>query len=303
MINHKEIVQDLKPQTGYVLAVSGGVDSAVLLDILARHVSPTTSLVVAHFNHGIRPTANKTEEFVKELAGKYGRRFFSQKAELGATASEELARSRRYQFLNEVQKATAASAVICAHHQDDFLETVILNFYRGCGRRGLVSLQSRPDLLRPLLAYRKSELLAYAQKEELAWLEDETNLSQQYFRNRIRSSLMPKIDPRKRRELLNRCHELQKINQDLDRFLQRYLKYKSYRFLGKVFPRAWFNGLSHQVACEVVASWLFEAKIATSQKQIVYVVVKLKTLAAGKKITIGTKQTISLTKRSLRLEL
>ena len=228
--------------------------------------------------------------------------FFSQQAELGPNASEDLARQHRYHFLREVQAQVQAEGLVVALHQDDFLETVILNFCRGCQRRGLVSLKSHDDLLRPLLDYRKQDLIAYAQKEELKWLEDETNLSNQYFRNRIRQKILPRLTADTRQQLLHYCQQLSKSNQELDVFLERYLKHKSYRQQGRVFRRRWFNGLNHALACEIVSSWLFENKITTSQKQIIYIVVKLKTLAAGKKIIVGTHQSISLTKRSLRLD-
>ena len=303
MINNKEVIKILKPKATYVVAVSGGVDSVVLLDILANSCLPTTRLVVTHLNHGIRSISSETEAFVKEITAKYGLAFFSRQANLGANASEDLSRQHRYQFFREVQKEVGAEAIVVAHHQDDFLETVILNFCRGCHRRGLVSLQSRDRLLRPLLNYRKKDLIAYAQSQQLRWLEDESNLSDRYFRNRIRQKILPRLTEENRQKLLNHCQQLKTSNQELDAFLERYLKHKSYRQQGKVFSRRWFNGLNHLLACEVVSSWLFESQITTSQKQITYIVVKLKTLAAGKKIIVGTHHRINLTKRSLRLDL
>ena len=79
MINNKEVLKSLKPATTYVVAVSGGVDSVVLLDILARQRLPSTGLVVAHLNHGIRSISSEMEVFVKQLASQYGCHFSANK--------------------------------------------------------------------------------------------------------------------------------------------------------------------------------------------------------------------------------
>ena len=294
---------ELERQQTYVVAVSGGVDSVALLDILVQS-QPASRLLVAHFDHGMRDESVDEAKFVEKLAQKYGLPFVLGRASLGAEASEDQARRARYLFLEKTQKEHAAAALILAHHRDDFLETAIINFHRGCQRRGLVSLKSTSDRLRPLLDCDKAEIIAYAQRRGLEWREDESNHNPRYLRNYVRQSIMPKLRGEKRQHLLKICAELSALNRQLDDFLDNYLRQRSYRRAGRVFSRSWFNQFNHLEASEIVATWLIKYRVSNyTQSQIDYIVVKLKTLPAGKTIVVGSNQTIKLTKRCLRLEL
>lgn len=299
----KQVVGTLKSRQTYLLAISGGVDSVVLLNILASNSPPDVRLVVAHLDHGIRDNSAQTAEFVRHLAQGYNLEFVSRRLKLGTRASEDMARQARYAFLKEVSKQVEATAIVCAHHQDDFLETVFLNFIRGCHRRGLVSLQSREDLLRPLLPFSKSSIIQYAQQQRLKWEEDCTNYDLHHLRNRIRHRVLSDLPDDRRQALLAATRHLSTINQELDSLLQRYLTYKSYRRAGRVFPRAWFNTLDPLTSCEIVATWLAAAQISTSQKQIRYIVDKLQTLPPGKIVVVSPRHHFYLTKRSIRLNL
>lgn len=168
----------------YVVAVSGGVDSVVLLDQLAKQ---TSRLIVAYFDHGTRVDSADDAVFVGELAKKYNLPFETIREELGAGVSEEKARQRRYAFLRRITKKYTAT-LITAHHADDIVETIAINFIRGTGWRGLAVLDS-PDIVRPLLHTHKTEILAYAKANKLLWHEDSTNQSDDYMRNRIRRQL------------------------------------------------------------------------------------------------------------------
>lgn len=180
----------------YVVAVSGGVDSIALLDMLSK--TTDHEIIVAHFDHGIRVDSAEDAAFVGALAAKYGLPFESRREELGPDASEEKARNRRYEFLRAVAKKHDAR-IVTAHHADDVVETVAINFHRGTGWRGLAVLDS--DILRPLLLLSKADLIEYAQQRNLAWREDSTNASDAYLRNRLRHSTRV-LDPEVKRELL-----------------------------------------------------------------------------------------------------
>lgn len=178
----------------YIVAVSGGVDSVVLLDMLVRGNLPfticdlpSTNFIVAYFDHGIREDSAEDAVFVKLLAEKYGLQFETKREELGRNASEELARERRYTFLRDVAKKHGAK-VLTAHHADDLVETIAINLIRGTGWRGLAVLDS-PDIERPLLGMAKSEILDYAKKHRLEWREDSTNQDTKYLRNDVRKRL------------------------------------------------------------------------------------------------------------------
>jgi len=177
----------------YVAAVSGGVDSMVLLDLVVNQ--PGVEVTVAHFQHGMRPpdqtVVDKT--LVRAAAELYGVQLVTDEATLGPNASEEAARIARYSFLLRTMRETGSGAILLAHHQDDVLETMILNVLRGTGWRGLSSLRSHHLLNRPLLSYDKAALLAYAREHQLQWHEDSTNRDEHYLRNYIRHTLLPRM--------------------------------------------------------------------------------------------------------------
>ncbi len=174
----------------YVVAVSGGVDSVVLLDMLVRRGDH--ELVVAHFDHGIREDSAADARFVAALAEQYGLPVYIGTGELGPGASEALAREKRYEFLRELANATGGK-ILTAHHKDDVIETIALNLTRGTGWRGLAVLAAG-DIDRPLTKFRKADLYAYAMRYKLEWVEDETNVSDVYLRNRIRKAMSSLTD-------------------------------------------------------------------------------------------------------------
>ncbi len=177
-----------------IVAVSGGVDSVVLLDMLVSknlstncHLLPNSyQLIVAHFDHGIRNNSGDDAIFVAELAKKYKLPFVTKREELGSSASEEKARDQRYAFLRSVAKKHNAK-LVTAHHADDVIESIAINLSRGTGWRGLAVLDS--DVIRPLTDMDKSEILNYAKKHNLKWREDSTNSTDAYLRNRLRSKI------------------------------------------------------------------------------------------------------------------
>ena len=292
----------MKPDCIYIVGVSGGVDSVVLLDFLIRKTK--AHLIVAHLDHGIRSNSREDAQFVSDLARQHGLDCKIKQARLGQKASEAQARQARYDFFRELLVQHQATAVITAHHQDDLLETMIINFYRGSGRRGLTSLRSKDDLLRPLLHMSKQQILDYAQTHALEWRQDATNDNLKYLRNFIRYKIMSHLASDQRRQLLEIYHNLSQINKELDNYLNHYLKHKSYRRQGKVFARQWFNKLAKAEAYEIVATWLRLYKVPNyDQRQISYIVNKLRTIPSGKRIVVSAHQQIVLTKRSLRLEL
>lgn len=180
----------LSPGT-YVLAISGGIDSVVLLDALARQKRVGCELVVAHLDHGIRSDSAADARFVGGLAEKYGLIFELQTVALGKGASEEAGRSVRYKFLDTLKRKYDADAIVTAHHADDVVETVVLNLSRGTGWRGLCSLRSSMEVKRPILNIYKKEIIEYAADNHLEWCEDSTNHQDDYVRNRIRHHVIP----------------------------------------------------------------------------------------------------------------
>lgn len=212
----------------YVVAVSGGVDSVVLLDKLVRRGG--ARLIVAHFDHGIREDSADDARFVGELAATYGLEFEVRREELGVGAGEAMARERRYRFLREVAGRHGDAPIVTAHHSDDVIETIAINLRRGTGWRGLAVLDS--DIIRPLLQVSKKVIIAYARQHDLAWREDSTNQDVRYLRNELRGRLGQLSDDKalQLRELwqaqlrLKRAidHEVEGLLSDTDHEYSRY---------------------------------------------------------------------------------
>jgi len=205
------------PRGKYILAVSGGVDSMSLLDILAK--KPGIKLIIAHFNHGIRPEAAADEDLVQAQAASYGIVLEPGHGTLGPNASEATARDARYKFLYKIQKQHKAQAVITAHHQDDLIETAFINIIRGTGRKGLSSILSNGQVIRPLLNTSKSEILNYARQNKLRWNDDATNEDDRYLRNYLRLKVLPRLSPSQRQTLISNLDKVAKNNIKFDKEL------------------------------------------------------------------------------------
>ena len=240
------------PSAGsYVVAVSGGVDSVTLLHMLSMQSG--LDLTVAHFDHGMREDSGRDRLLVQNLAGMYDLPFVYDEGKLGPGASEAVAREARYKFLHRVRQDSGAQAIITAHHQDDVLETAIINLMRGTGRKGLTSLGSGPDIVRPLLNVPKSDLNVYARVYTLRWNEDETNQDEAYLRNYVRHQILPRLNTAVRTKLLDIIKNLRITNEELDALLVKQLYEQS---PGDSIDRKWFGQLPHATAREVLASWL-----------------------------------------------
>ena len=285
------------PKGKYVLAVSGGVDSVSLMHILKDR--PGLELVVAHFDHGIRPDSGADREFVRSLAAGYGLPFFYEEGKLGPGAGEAEAREARYAFLERVRRGQGARAIVTAHHRDDVLETAIINLLRGSGRKGLTSLAPREGLERPLLDVPKKEVIAYAKAHGLKWHEDSTNEDTEYLRNYVRHRLMPRFDTAAREKLWRVIGGLRGTNAELDRLLAEQLPAQPH---GKL-DRDWFIGLPHGVAREVLAAWLRGNGLRDfDSKTLERLTVAAKTAAPGKTFDILKGASMTVEKHDLALK-
>jgi tRNA(Ile)-lysidine synthetase-like protein len=282
----------------YVVAVSGGVDSMVLLDILRRH--PGLKLIVAHFDHGIREDSHHDRRLVQQIARKHGLPFVHHEGRLGTKASEAKARQARYDFLHKVRQASGARGIITAHHQDDVLETAILNLLRGTGRRGLTSLRSTDGILRPLLTYDKSRIREYAGNYQLVWREDATNSDNRFLRNYIRQVILPALTPGQKAQLLIVLENLQATNDQLDALITNLLHTQP--ALDRL-ERQWFVGLPHDVAGEVVHGWLRRHDIANLNRRTVErLITAMKTARRGKRIDVDRRHILTIGRHHLALQ-
>lgn len=309
-----------------MVAVSGGVDSTVLLHLLiqkyksdsqavrqskSQRVKTTDGLinyrlsdlmsynfVIAHLDHGIREDSVEDAVFVKKLAGMYGLDFVGGSIRLGSDISEEEARTHRYAFLRQVMKDTEADAIITAHHQDDVIETAIINTLRGTGRKGLSSLQSTADIIRPLLHVPKRDILAYAKKHNLAWNEDTTNQDTKYLRNRVRAQVSQNLTARKRQQLLARLRSMTKLNSDIDIQIANFLQIIREN---DTVERKYIVELPHALAREMLAGWLRIYELSFDKKMLERLVIATKTAQPGSKIEISKGWYLRVAKHQISL--
>jgi tRNA(Ile)-lysidine synthetase-like protein len=266
----------------YVVAVSGGVDSVSLLHLLAQQ--PQLQLTVAHFDHGIREDSDLDQQLVAEQARRLGLSYVFNRGGLGAGTSEAEARQARYGFLRQVQAATGAQALVTAHHQDDLLETAIINILRGTGRKGLSSLSDRRDIRRPLLHVPKADLRAYAREQGLVWREDSTNADTTLTRNYIRHVLLPRLSAADKQQLLSYVRHVGVLNRAIDHELATLLHLQPSK---QLIDRADFIMLPHVVAKELLAEWLRGHGIRSfDSKMLERLVVAIKTGRSGTRVDI-----------------
>lgn len=272
---------DIEPGK-YVLAVSGGVDSMALLDMLSRQ--PGIDLVAAHFNHGIRSDSDKDEELVKAAANTYEVLLETKKEKLGSGASEELARTRRYEFLEAVRLKHQADKIITAHHQDDLIETAFMNILRGTGYRGLAAISLNPHIGRPLLHVSKGDVIAYAKKQKLKWRDDITNEDTDYLRNYIRKHIMAKLDANTRKDILESIDKAVLSSKRISPLLESFSK--DIKSTSKI-DRKKFVQLPLEVAAELMAFWLRELDIKNYDKKTIQrLCVALKTGLPGTRYNV-----------------
>lgn len=206
-----------------ILAVSGGIDSMVLLERFFR--DEPENIVVAHFNHGTRTSADLDEQFVSSRCEELKVPFETMKIMLGEGVSEELARQKRYDFLYHVANKYGGE-IYTAHHLDDLIESIAINLIRGTGWRGLTPFSDN-RIHRPFIemGFYKTDILRFAAENKVLFREDPTNATDDYLRNRVRLKLfiMPRaekerlIDFYKRQAIIR--HEIEELCESLLNFL------------------------------------------------------------------------------------
>jgi tRNA(Ile)-lysidine synthase len=190
-----------QPRDKLLLAVSGGVDSVVLCELCKQ---AGYDFVIAHCNFQLRgEESTRDEQFVKELAKKYNaealvKRFDAEKYAADNKVSIQVAaRELRYQWFNELisnESLVIGHWVVTAHHLNDNVETMLMNFFKGTGINGLKAiLPKQGRIVRPLLFALRKEIEQFAEENNLSWVEDSSNASDKYTRNYFRNKLIPGI--------------------------------------------------------------------------------------------------------------
>lgn len=209
-----------------LLAVSGGIDSVVLCELCKQ---AGYSFTIAHCNFQLRGEESERDEtFVQQLGNKYGvpvliKKFDTETyALLHRQSIQEAARELRYTWFNELLTTNDSrlSTLLTAHHADDNLETITMNFFRGTGLHGLTGIPAMNGRVRrPLLIFSREELVAFAEANQLKHVEDSSNQSLKYTRNLFRNKIIPEIEqvyPQTKENLranIDRFKEIEKLYQ------------------------------------------------------------------------------------------
>ena len=182
-----------------LVAVSGGIDSCVLLDLL---YALKFNCIVAHCNFKLRGKDSEDDaKFVKDLAYNYKFEFVSKEFETTKYSEEKgisiqmAARELRYIFFEEISLSHNCNVIATAHHADDMVETFYINLLHGTGLKGLCGIPIKSGkIVRPLLFATRLNIKDYASQSKLKWREDSSNVSNKYIRNKIRNEIIPLLE-------------------------------------------------------------------------------------------------------------
>ena len=229
-------------KTGDVVmaAVSGGPDSIFLVHLLTRLKNKIgmKEIIVCNLDHGLRGRESRDDSlFVKKFSAKLGLKFIHKKADLkglksGKLSTEELAREARYRFFREAAAKAGANVIATGHTLDDQAETVLMRLIRGASLKGIVGIAPLREegafkIIRPLIELEKDAIRQYLDEAKMPYRIDSTNIEPIYFRNVVRSQIVPfleKYNPRLKRALFNLAEHLREDFEFISREKERVQK-------------------------------------------------------------------------------
>lgn len=236
--------------TKFILGVSGGIDSMVMLDafyLLSKKFG--FKVYVAHFNHKLRgEDSEKDSQFVQSVSSKYKLEFYSGTgnvksfAEKNNLSIELSSRTLRYNFFERTSRNLDADFVVTAHHKNDLAETFLINLFRGSGLTGLSGIPSvrkfvkNVRIIRPLLNFSKSDFQEYAKLRNIKWREDKTNSLSMYTRNRIRNELLPLITERFSDSVIDTINRAAQHINGADEFISDFVNNNMTKVIDEVEP-------------------------------------------------------------------
>ena len=282
-----------------VLAVSGGIDSMVMLDLMRKNC-PADELVVATFDHGTRDSAKIDADFVSKVASGLGLKVVCGEARLGAGVSEESAREKRYEFLRKIAFEEKGE-IYTAHHLDDLVESVAINLTRGTGFRGLAVLNT-PGIKRPFLdgtfgkVFDKRAVLKYADENDVVFRQDPTNTSDDYLRNRLRPNIL-ELSSDTKKQIFELWQKQVAITHDIDDTIEDLIP-------GDLkFEREWFKNIDDNVAIEILRGGLIRANASATRPQIQSFLKAVREYAPSKQFNLPGDKLVRINRKDFKLKI
>ena len=284
-----------------VSAVSGGSDSVFMLEmLLAIKDDYDLKIIVSHVNHGLRGAeAQRDEDFVKKLAEKNGLIYEVEHINMAGYAKEhsltceEAGRKLRYIFFEEVKEKYKADKVAIAHNENDVAETIFLNIFRGTGLDGLESIPLRRDFyIRPILCFEKSEILDFLKENNIRYVDDSTNFTNDYKRNMIRNEIIPFIKKNFNENIVSSMSRLASIAKENNLYLEDIINDKYIDIVkSNTIDREGFNELNHYEKTLVLRKFLRDNLnyLNNISKDNIEDMINLISLDSGKKYDIDGK--------------
>lgn len=284
-----------------VSAVSGGSDSVFMLEmLLAIKDDYDLKIIVSHVNHGLRGAeAQRDEDFVKKLAEKNGLIYEVEHIDMAGYAKEhsltceEAGRKLRYLFFEEIKEKYKADKVAIAHNENDVAETIFQNIFRGTGLDGLESIPLRRDFyIRPILCFEKSEILDFLKENNIRYVDDSTNFTNDYKRNMIRNEIIPFIKKNFNENIVSSMSRLASIAKENNIYLEDIINDKYINIVKfNTIDRESFNKLNHYEKTLVLRKFLRENLnyLNNISKDNIEDMINLIKLDSGKKYDIDGK--------------
>ena len=290
---------NLENYSRIAVAFSGGLDSSVLLHSLVSIPEFKEKVFAIHVNHGLSPNSKSWIKHCDKFCSGLGVNFIPLTIELeNSKTNENILRKARYEALFSCLKQ---GDVLCtAHHQDDHIETILFRILRGTGIKGLAGIEKYSqmegiDLIRPLISYSKKDLLDYADKFEVNWIEDESNEDLSISRNFIRKKVIPNLKndnwPEYKNSISYLSSKAKEANEILDEIAYLDLKLCASESLDRLSILK-IKELSHARAMNVLFTWLgINTHLGVSNKLTdqVYKSIILASESSNPVVTFGKK--------------
>lgn len=290
------LAQAVQNKAQIYIALSGGVDSVVLLDLIyqlfQKNQYNIASLRVIYVNHQLQPEANNAWQiFCQNIANQYQLHFIAEKIELSPKAGESLenfARIHRYRLFFKHVRPNTQDILLLGHHLDDQAETVLFRLVKGAGPKGLSGMKKlyhyhNRVIHRPLLSISKQSILDYAKKNQLAYIQDPSNHNLNYDRNFLRQAIMPALSSRfgsANKAIVRGARHYYQQQQALDYFIDQALKkiQTSHACHDNCLDFKLLSTYPEQVQLNLIRNWLeFSECKSPSEKKLIQILHQFRT--------------------------